>query len=658
MPSLQRVFSRLHDILIGKPLDLMNRKTKKRLALAALLAWIGLGADGLSSSSYGPEQAFIALGSHTHLSLYLALATAITVFVISLAYNQVIELFPTGGGGYRVATKLIGPYSGLVSGAALIIDYVLTMTISIAAGVDALFSLFTVYTQDFKIVVEMAMITILLLLNLRGVKESILVLLPIFLGFFLLHIILIAYGIYAHADILPTLIPDTIFETQTLVEQLGWVTVAAFFLRAYSLGAGTYTGIEAVSNNVQMLVEPRVRTGKVTMLYMAMSLSALAAGLITLYLLWHATPQPGQTLNAVVFRSVIEDMGLTPNAELNLLTLVLLFEALMLFAAANTGILGGTSVLTNMSADSWLPHQLSYLSPRLVTQNSVLFMGIGALIILWWTQGEVDLLVVLYSINVFITFSLSLLGLCIYWIKNRHAEPARWKRRLALSLTGLIVAVGILCITIWAKFTSGGWITLFLTGLLIGLCVYIRSHYRQVKKLVRQADLAYTNLPYGSSVTTPPLDPTKPTAAIIVTLNRSGGLYPLEWIQARFPGYFKNFIFVNGSAVDSISYGGAESLELLRQEAEVSMRYFENYCHSYGIPSKSYFGFGTDIVTETTILADQVQQDFPNVIFFASMLTFENENWITRLLHNKLPFLIQRNLHQKGVQMIILPMKV
>src|SRR5204862_2255423 len=134
-------YEKLRDLVIGAPLDPLSQKTRQHIALIAFLAWVGLGADGLSSSAYGPEEAFRALEAHTHLGLFMAIATAATVFIISLAYNQVIELFPTGGGGYRVATSLIGPRAGLVSGAALIVDYVLTIAISVASGVDALFRL-------------------------------------------------------------------------------------------------------------------------------------------------------------------------------------------------------------------------------------------------------------------------------------------------------------------------------------------------------------------------------------------------------------------------------------------------------------------------------------------------------------------------------------
>src|SRR5262252_3571846 len=159
--------------LFGAPLDPFSSQTRQHIALVAFLAWIGLGADGLSSSCYGPEEAFLALGEHTHLALYMAAATALTVFVIAVAYNQVIELFPSGGGGYKVATNLIGPHAGLVSGAALIVDYMLTIAISIASGVDAFFSLLPLEWQSYKLATEVVLIVVLVVLNLRGMKEVI-----------------------------------------------------------------------------------------------------------------------------------------------------------------------------------------------------------------------------------------------------------------------------------------------------------------------------------------------------------------------------------------------------------------------------------------------------------------------------------------------------
>ena len=162
---------KINELIFGAPLDPFGKDTKRHIALVAFLAWIGLGADGLSSSCYGPEEAFLALGEHRHLGLYMAVATAATVFIIAVAYNQVIELFPSGGGGYKVATSLIGPYTGLVSGAALIVDYMLTIAISIASGVDAVFSFLPTGAQEFKLGVEIVIAALLILLNLRGMRR-------------------------------------------------------------------------------------------------------------------------------------------------------------------------------------------------------------------------------------------------------------------------------------------------------------------------------------------------------------------------------------------------------------------------------------------------------------------------------------------------------
>lgn len=648
---------KVRDLVLGRALDPLKSETRHSLALVAFLAWVGLGADGLSSSAYGPEEAFKALGVHTHFGLYLAIATAVTVFIISLAYNQIIELFPTGGGGYRVATSLIGPYAGLTAGAALIVDYVLTIAISIASGTDAMFSLLPVGWQPAKLYVELLLAAVLIILNLRGMSESIKILLPIFLTFVATHVVLIVYGILNHASGLPSLIPDTLAETGKLAGETSWVFVAALFLKAYSLGGGTYTGIEAVSNNVQSLKEPRVRTGKLTMLYMAASLAFTAGGIILLYLLWHAQPVEGSTLNAVVFSSILSEMGFTGSGTAIALIVVLAAEAGLLFVAANTGFLGGPAVLANMATDSWMPHKFRYLSTRLVTQNGIVLMGIAAIAILVLSHGAVEFLVVLYSINVFLTFSLSLTGLCIYWIKHRR-DDARWMRRLALSAIGLVVTVSILVVTTIAKFNEGGWITVVITGAVIAGCIFVRRHYADTKDRIRAVDAVFANTPNGSETRFPELDPEAPTGVFIVGTSRGGGLHALLWVQRMFPGHFRNFLFIMARTVDSQAYGGVESIQQMKEEGSASLSYFVDFCHSHGLASTSYLGFGTDAVESIAEISDRVRCEFPSAIFFTSKLITETENFMTRLLHNQAALALQRRLHLEGIQMVILPMKI
>jgi amino acid transporter len=648
--------AKIREILLGKPLDPLKAETRHSLALVAFLAWVGLGADGLSSSAYGPEEAFKALGGHTHFGLYLALATAVTVFIISLAYNQVIELFPTGGGGYRIATTLIGPHAGLVSGAALIVDYVLTIAISIASCVDQIFSLLPIGAQDYKLAIELALVVFLLFINLRGAKESIKVLMPIFLGFVITHALLIVYGLLVHASGIPSLMPDTVSETKKFAAETSWFFTIALLLKAYSLGGGTYTGIEAVSNNVNALAEPRVRTGKLTMLYMACSLAFTAAGIILLYLLWNAKPVEGQTLNAVVFNSILSHVGLEGAGHSIALSAVLAFEGGLLLVAANAGFLGGPSVLSNMAYDSWVPHKFRYLSTRLVTQNGILVMGIAAIAVLLYTKGKVELLVVLYSINVFLTFSLSLAGLCRYWIK--HRELKEWRRRLLLSGIGLAVTASILVVTVIEKFFEGGWVTILITAIVIVLCLIIKKHYVETKEKINLVDDVFANQPFGPHKGEIAPDPDQPTAVFIVGSSKGGGLHALLWVQRMFPGHFKNFLFVNPRTVDAQAYGGEREMDKMRKEAEASLSFFVDFCNSHGLAAAGYLGFGTDAVAELVQMCENINRDYPNAIFFTSKLIFENDNWFTRLLHNQAAQAIQRRLHFQGMQMVILPMRV
>jgi amino acid transporter len=649
--------TQFREILLGKTLDPLKAETRHSLALVAFIAWVGLGADGLSSSAYGPEEAFKALGTHGHFGLYLAIATAVTVFIISLGYNQIIELFPTGGGGYRIATVLIGPHAGLVSGAALIVDYVLTIAISVASGFDALFSLLPVTAQAYKLTLELLTVVALLWMNLRGAKESIKILLPIFMGFVVTHVVLILYGILVHVSAIPALLPDTFAETRKMASDTSWLITIALLLKAYSLGGGTYTGIEAVSNNVNALAEPRVRTGKVTMLYMAFSLAFTAGGIILLYLLWDAHPVEGKTLNAVVFDTLFAQMGLHGSTHAIVLTATLAFEAGLLLVAANTGFLGGPAVLANMALDSWVPHKFRYLSTRLVTQNGVMVMGIAAFALLLWSKGTVDLLVVLYSINVFLTFSLSLLGLSLYWWKQKRAGQ-RWLGQMALSTLGLLVTASILVVTVIAKFNEGGWITLLITALVIAGCLIVRKHYRETKEKIKLVDTVFADQPFGSHVGAVVPDSLEQTAVFIVGNSRGGGLHALLWVQRMFPDHFKNFIFLNARTVDSHAYGGSDAMGQMRESANSTLKYFVDFCHSHGMASESVLSFGIDVVNEVTKLCEDTATKYPNSIFFTSKLIFENDNWFTRLLHNQAATAIQRRLHFEGMQMVILPMKV
>ena len=231
-----------------------------------------------------------------------------TVLLISAAYSRIIEEFPSGGGGYVVASKLLGPRIGVVSGCALLVDYVLTITTSIAAAGDSLFSFLPAHWLGAKLATEVVLLVMLTAINIRGVRESVLALLPVFLLFVVTHALLIGLGIAGHIPQLASTTAQVGTDVHRGISALGATGLVLLMLRAYSLGGGTYTGIEAVSNGLPIMREPRVKTGRRTMAYMASSLAFTASGLLLCYLLWHIVPVPGKTMNAVLAETVLKGL--------------------------------------------------------------------------------------------------------------------------------------------------------------------------------------------------------------------------------------------------------------------------------------------------------------------------------------------------------------
>jgi amino acid transporter len=648
------LLQRIKRKLIGEPKNLKEASIFYKLSLIPLLAWIGLGADGLSSSSYGPEEAFRALGNHTYLALFLALATAFTVFVISYAYSRIIEHFPYGGGGYIVATHTIGQTAGVVSGSALLVDYVLTITVSLASCGDAIFSFLPAQYHMLKVPFVVVLIIFLVLINLRGVKESVTILIPIFLIFLATHVLLLGYGIGTHISKVGIIAQQFHGEIATDMQAIGLFGVMAIFLRAFSMGGGTYTGIEAVSNSMQVIREPRVPNGKRTMLYMALSLAIMASGLIVCYLLFGIRPTPGRTMNAMLADGVF---GAWPLG--GIIALITIFsEGALLIVGAQAGFIGGPRIMGNMAIDLWLPRRFAALSERLTMQDGVLLMGISSLALLLYTHGSVSALVVMYSINVFLTFSLSQYGMINYYLKRRKRETS-WKRYIMIHLLGFVLCLTILIVTLVVKFEEGGWMTLLITGCFIAFCYIIRGHYRNVRKGARSLDDILMGMYLeGSKVNTDPCNPEDMTAVLLVGGYNGFGLHSFLSIFRTFPNVYKNFIFVSIGEIDSGSFKGVEEMEALKRYVEDGLKKYVNLARKLGFAADYRVDIGIDVVETATSLCQTVASEFGRSTVFAGQLIFQKQSMFQRFLHNETAFAIQRRLQWEGIAMMILPIRV
>ena len=552
----------------------------------------------------------------------------------------------------------------MISGSALIIDYVLTITLSVSSGADALFSFFPVTWLPYKLSFAVAGVCFLILLNLRGVKESVLSLTPIFIIFITTHVIAILYGIFIHASNFSVVASQTTHEINSTFSQFGFFATFFIILRAYSMGAGTYTGIEAVSNGMPILREPKVATARTTMFLMVLSLSFMVLGLMICYMLFNVQLDTHKTLNAVLFENLTA--GWAPFWSRSFVFITLISEAALLLVAAQTGFIDGPRIMANMAIDHWLPKRFASLSDRLVTMNGVLLMGVGALILMVISKGSVTLLVVLYSINVFITFTISQIGMVKHWWQMR-GKQVPWKRKLAINGIGLILTSFILISVIILKFEQGGWVTLLITGLVILTAINIKGHYfktavklqklrlgafKEIEKLIGQRPCEDRNLKKIR------FNKEGKTAIILVSGFGGTGLYTFLRILENFKGVYYNIVFVRVGILNSKIYRGTVELEHFKKQVKEDGDKYVTIANQFGLYGKSIWTIGTDPVNEIYRIVKRIRPRLSGAAFFGGQLVFSKAFYLSKLLHNHTIFSIQKRFFKFGIPIVIFPIKI
>lgn len=642
---------KINELIFGKAKDPNDPSVHHGLSLVAFLAWVGLGADGLSSACYGPEASFKALGQYSHLAPYLALATVITVSLLSAAYSSTIAAFPSGGGGYTVASSTLGRHAGMICGCALVVDYVLTVAISVASGADAIFSFLPHEWVRWKYHAVIGGVALLMIMNFRGVKDSIMVLLPIFLLFLVTHAALILMALLGKSGA-PAPASAAAPAPAAAVGALGAFAALQILLKAYSHGAGTYTGIEAISNSLSILREPRVHTARKAMLYMAVSLSLVAGGLLVGYLHMQVAPDGEKTFNAILSERIFG----TATLGKVLTGVTLLSEATLLFCAAQAGFIDGPRVLASMAVDSWVPRRFSRLSDRLVVSNGIFLVGAGGLAAILATGGDVERLVIIYSFSVFVTFLLSQVGMVRYWFT--HAEQKGVIRGLVSVLAALLSAT-ILASLFMAE---GAKYAIYALGAILVLslgCAVVKMHYSKVVRVLKGMNSivqAAEQDPYHREPQA--WDKNAPTAVFLVSGYNGPGLHTVMGVQRIFPQYFKQMVFVSVGQVDFDRFKGQHEVENLKASVEKDLQKYKALAEKWGFAAEYRVGLGVDLIEELEELSAAVVKDYPRSVYFAGDLVFKLPSLFTRLLHARTGEELQRRFRERGLPLIVMPIRV
>jgi hypothetical protein len=279
-------------------------------------------------------------------------------------------------------------------------------------------------------------------------------------------------------------------------------------------------------------------------------------------------------------------------------------------------------------------------------QNGVLLMGGASLVTLFYTRGDITQLVTMYSINVFVTFSLSQLAMLRYWVRTR-GEGRR--RGLAIHGVAFALCAGILAGTVYEKGEQGGWVTIAVTGLVIALCFVIRRHYRAVQENLKRLDAILEAVPPHPGGPRPALDPRAPTAVLLVGGYGGLGVHALLTVQRTFPGFFRNFLFISVGVVDSAAMKGVEEVDRVRLRTQAALEQYVELARRLKLAADHRMEIGTEAVAVAERLCLQVAQEFPRAVFFAGKLVFQRERWFQRLLHNETANQLQRRLQFDGL---------
>jgi K+ transporter len=288
--------------------------------------------------------------------------------------------------------------------------------------------------------------------------------------------------------------------------------------------------------------------------------------------------------------------------------------------------------------------------------NGVLLMGAASLALLFYTGGHVTTLVIMYSINVFLDFSLSQAGMIRYFVKNRQVEKD-WRKEILIFGIGFTLCLTILTIAVVEKFAHGGWLTLVITTGLIVVCYRIRNHYETVRRGARQLDEILLDIPVSERKKVVPVNPREMTAIVLVNGYNGFGVHTLMSVIRNFPRLYKNFIFVSAAVVDSGAFKGSKEIDALKASVEKSLQLYVDVARDFGLAADYRCDTGTEAVETVSELCLALAKEFPRCTVFTSRLIFSRESVFQRFLHNETPFAIQRRLQWQGITTVVLPIR-
>ncbi|HFQ4015386.1 TPA: APC family permease [Enterococcus faecium] len=456
----------LKRLLVGKPLKSAENDEHKLTRFAALAL---LSSDALSSIAYGTEQIVVVLVALSAAAIWYSLPIAAFVIILlislTLSYRQIIHAYPHGGGAYVVSSENLGKNAGLISGGSLLIDYMLTVAVSVSAGAEAITSAVPAL-YGHQVAISVTIVLLLMMLNLRGLRESASFLLFPVYTFILVISLLIVVGLY---NIVTGAVP---LQATALPGAAVPAVSIALILRAFSSGSSSLTGVEAISNAVPFFKKPRAKNAAATLTMMALILGFFFVGITFINYWYGIVPEKEVTVLSQIGKAVFGH---------GILYYVLQFAtALILAVAANTGFSAFPVLAYNLAKDKFMPHMYQDRGDRLGYSNGIITLALGSIVLLFIFHGSTERLIPLYSIGVFIPFALSQTGMVVKWKK----EGKRWLSKSIANITGAFISYAIIAI-LFVYRLGDIWPFFIIMPIVMFIFYKIHDHYKKVAEQLR-----------------------------------------------------------------------------------------------------------------------------------------------------------------------------
>lgn len=601
-------YPQIKKFLLGKTLP-TSAHAEERLSNAAALAV--LSSDALSSVAYATEEILLVLvvagSSALALSVPIAVAIIVLLGIVILSYRQTIRAYPKGGGSYIVARENLGLYPGLVAGGSLMIDYILTVTVSVSAGTAALTSLVPALLP-YTVSLCLIFIFLLTLANLRGVKESGNIFMAPTYAFIASIFVLIGLGLFKQATGQP------VTEYPNLPVQEG---VNSFLiLRAFAAGCTALTGVEAISDGVLAFKEPEWKNARLTLLFLGIILGLMFVGITYLSNVYHVVPRHGETLVSQLGKQLV---GNGPfYGFIQIVTL------LILLLAANTSYADFPRLSYFLAKDGFLPRQLALLGDRLVYSNGIILLSLCAAVLVIVFKGQVNAILPLYAVGVFTSFTLSQAGMVRRWFRLKERG---WQASALMNGLGAIATLVVLGVIVSTKFLLGAWLVVVAIPLVVWLFLAIHRHYEYVAQR-----LSIQGLPPRSYVPRPkPTVVTHPAVVIVGQLNR-GTVEALDYARTIADEIVAVHVDLNSTDREKLQ----EKWRNL--ESDIPLEIIDS-------PYRSVIEPIVDFVAQ---FEEQHQGVFTTVIIPA----FVTRNWWDSLLHNQTTLFLKNALRAKQSRVI------